>query len=119
MEAQCKNPTSRAVLVTQYDAFVAQAAALVQAIQVTVVEPENLSTAASMSITSVDYEQNKRHVHNLMQLLEDSDTQAQNYLQDHAEALRSILGDNWKVVMSHVQNFDFDQALNALKHSAI
>jgi two-component system sensor histidine kinase/response regulator len=115
-EAQCKNPGSRTVLVNQYEDFVRQAAALVQALAVMVVETE--SPPISVPTSSDDIEHNQQHIRQLVQLLEDSNTEAYNYMQDHAEALRRILGDNCKIVMSHVQNFDFDQALNTLKHSA-
>ena len=113
LEAQLKNDQRTPQMHAAYEAVIAQAATLVQALDAALpAEAPLLSPPAVASDQQVDCAQQLKQ---LAQLLADSNTQSEAYMTENSALLAPCLGDNWPVVQQHVVNFDFDQALAVLQ----
>ncbi len=114
LEQLLKNEQRTPQLQPAYDAFVAHAAILLQALDVAL--PAELPIIR-VSVSSNSAADISEHLKTLAQLLADSNTEAEAYMRQNAAVLEPRLPDIWAVMLQHVVNFDFDQALAILQQA--
>lgn len=113
LESQLKNDQRTPQMHTAYEAVVAQASTLVQALDVVLPAEEPL---LKQPVQANDMQTDGTQQLNVFaQLLADSNTQSEAYMNENSSLLSSCLGDNWVTIQQHVVNFDFDQALALIK----
>jgi signal transduction histidine kinase/DNA-binding response OmpR family regulator len=117
LELQLKTESPHAPhLHTAFEALVAHAGTLVGALDAALPVPAPL---VDLPAAAQDLQpQWAAQVKALAQLLADSNTLADAFIQENARILAPGLGDNWAALLQHVQNFDFDQALTVLQTAA-
>ena len=116
LELQLKAGTQTPQLHTAFEALVAQTSALVSALDAALPARTPL---VSVSATAQQQQPMRAElVKVLAQLLADSNTRAEAFMQENSGTLAHGLGDNWALLQHHVQNFDFDQALTVLQTAA-
>ena len=116
LELQLKAGTQTPQLHTAFEALVAQTSVLVSALDAALPARTPL---VSMSATAQQQQPMRAElVKVLAQLLADSNTRAEAFMQENSGTLAHGLGDNWALLQHHVQNFDFDQALTVLQTAA-